>query len=171
MIDANEAFSPKEALRRLEAYRSAGFDVYWFEDPILRTDIDGMEQVAQSATQTLINVGEYVGVDNMAGLLDRGAADIVNLRGLSSGLTTARLAHSHGRPLAVGNTPGDVGVHLAAAVPEVTTMEWSKPGWGDLLEPSVSFENGYAHVPDGPGHGLAVTDTAFERFGTTVFTQ
>jgi len=171
MVDANEAFSPKEAIRRLKAYRGAGFDVYWFEDPVLRTDIDGIKQVERAATQTLINVGEYVGEEHTARMLERGAADIVNLRGLSSGLTAARLANTHGRPLAVGNTPGDVGVHLAAAVPEMTTIEWSKPGWGELLESSVTFEDGQARVPDGPGHGLTASDTAFEQFGTTVFDQ
>jgi L-alanine-DL-glutamate epimerase-like enolase superfamily enzyme len=168
MIDANEAFSPKEACRRLDAYREAGFDVYWFEDPVLRHDIDGIRRVADAAPRTHVNVGEYVGLEHTRRLLERGAADIVNLRGLSAGRATAQLAYSYGRPLAVGNTPGDVGVHLAAALPEVTFLEWSKPGWAKLFDDPISFADGRAHVPERPGHGLSVSDSAIDRFGTTV---
>ncbi|WP_411968928.1 mandelate racemase/muconate lactonizing enzyme family protein [Haloferax sp. YSSS75] len=168
MIDANEAFSPKEALRRLEQYERAGFDVYWFEDPVLRHDVEGARRVAQGASSTHVNVGEYVGIEHTRRLLESGAADIVNLRGLSSGRSTAELAYSYGRPLAVGNTPGDVGVHLGAALPEVTYVEWSAPGWAKLFDNPVHFADNYAHVPDGPGHGLTLDESAMKQYGSLV---
>jgi L-alanine-DL-glutamate epimerase-like enolase superfamily enzyme len=42
MIDANEAWGAKEAIVKLEAIRRAGFDLLWVEDPILRTDFEGL---------------------------------------------------------------------------------------------------------------------------------
>lgn len=167
MIDANEAFSPKEATRRLRAYEDAGFDIYWFEDPVLRDDVDGLRQVVDALPGTHVNAGEYVNLEAKKDLLERGAVDVVNLRGLSTGRAAARLATVYGRSLALGNTPGDVGVHLAAALPDMTYIEWSKPGWGDLLEEPVDFSGGRATVPDGPGHGLAVSKEALEAYEVT----
>ena len=37
MVDANEAWSPREAVRRLDIYRRAGFDILWVEDPCIGT--------------------------------------------------------------------------------------------------------------------------------------
>lgn len=164
MIDANEAFSPKEAIRRCRAYEEAGFDIYWFEDPVLRDDIDGLRQVVDALPNTHVNAGEYVNLEGKRDLLERGAVDIVNLRGLSSGRAAARLATAYGRALALGNTPGDVGIHLAAALPDMTYIEWSKPGWGNLLEDPVDFTGGRATVPEGPGHGLSISDRAIEEY-------
>jgi L-alanine-DL-glutamate epimerase-like enolase superfamily enzyme len=168
MIDANEAFSPKEASRRLKKYTEAGFDVYWFEDPVLRHDVEGIRKLADNSPETFINVGEYVGKDHTRRLLETGGADILNLRGFSSGRTTAELAYTYGRPLAVGNTPGDVGVHIGAALPEVNFIEWSNPGWAKLFDDPITLKNGSAHVPDRPGHGLSLSDAAVERFGELV---
>jgi L-alanine-DL-glutamate epimerase-like enolase superfamily enzyme len=57
MIDANEAWSPKEAISRLHAYREAGFNIYWVEDPCLRDDFVGLAQVAQAAPFCRLNTG------------------------------------------------------------------------------------------------------------------
>ncbi|MFN0195717.1 MAG: mandelate racemase/muconate lactonizing enzyme family protein, partial [Planctomycetaceae bacterium] len=38
MVDANEAWSPKEAIRRCQIYLDMGYDLYWVEDPITRED-------------------------------------------------------------------------------------------------------------------------------------
>ena len=35
MADANEAWAPKEAIRRLHAFHDAGVPLYWIEDPCL----------------------------------------------------------------------------------------------------------------------------------------
>ena len=47
MVDANEAWSPKEAIRRAHAYRDAGFNIYWIEDPCLRDDFAGLRKSAR----------------------------------------------------------------------------------------------------------------------------
>ena len=59
MINANEAWSLKEAIRRVHAYRYAGFDIYWYEDPMLRDDIRGLQDVVKAVPFAHINAGEY----------------------------------------------------------------------------------------------------------------
>lgn len=164
MIDANEAFSPKEAIRRVGAYREAGFDVYWFEDPTFRDDVAGIERVVEGLPGTHVNTGEYVGLEGKRELLERGAADVLNVHGLTTARAAATLAGAYGVPVSVGNTPCEIGVHAAASLPEVVTMEYSMLGWRELLRDPVAFEDGYAIAPDGPGHGLAFADEAFERY-------
>jgi L-alanine-DL-glutamate epimerase-like enolase superfamily enzyme len=163
MIDANEAFAPKAAIRRCRAYRDAGIDLYWFEDPVLRDDFDGLRRVS-GAVDAHVNAGEYLDLDGKGRLLDVGAVDVLNVHGLSSARMAATLARPHGVPVAVGNTPASVGVHAAAALPEVDCIECSRTGWRDLVADPVRFENGRAVAPDSPGHGLRFTEAALTEY-------
>lgn len=164
MIDANEAFSPKEAVRRGRAYRDAGFDVYWFEDPVFREDLDGIERVVEGLPSTHVNTGEYVDLEGKRELLENGAADILNVHGLTSAREAATLAGAYATPVSLGNTPAEVGVHSAAALPEVAFMEFSMTGWHSLPEQPVAFEDGHAVAPEGPGHGLEFSDEALDEY-------
>jgi L-alanine-DL-glutamate epimerase-like enolase superfamily enzyme len=67
--------------------------------------------------------------------------------------------------VAVGNTPLEVGVHLAASLPGCLTMEYSDLVWNALAREPVRFEGGWATAPDRPGHGLKPDREAMERYG------
>lgn len=164
MIDANEAFTPKEAIRRCRAYRDAGIDVYWFEDPTFREDVDGIRRVVEGLPRTNINTGEYVNLEGKRELLENRAADVVNVHGFSSARAAARLAGTYGVPVALGNTPGEIGVHTAAALSEVVSLEYAMLGWRELLEEPVRFEDGHAVAPDRPGHGLAFDEDVIAHY-------
>ncbi|MCH2375418.1 MAG: mandelate racemase, partial [Planctomycetes bacterium] len=81
MVDANEAWSPKEALLRLHTYENAGFEVFWVEDPITREDYDGYAMLTQELPFTRINTGEYLGFSGKRRLLECGGVDVLNLHG------------------------------------------------------------------------------------------
>src|SRR5256885_6653984 len=81
MIDANEAWGAKEALTRLETIRRAGYELLWVEDPILRSDFDGLRLLRQAAPWTLINSGEYLDAGGKRLLMEAGATDILNVHG------------------------------------------------------------------------------------------
>ena len=167
MVDANEAWSPKEAVRRAHAYRDAGLTPYWIEDPVFREDMAGIRHVVENVPFAHVNTGEYLNVDRKRQLLDAGAVDVLNVHGISSGRQAAVLAQSQGIPTAFGNTPCDVGVHAAAALPEVEYVEFSMHGWDRLLVEPIEFRDGRARAPDRPGHGLTFSEEAFERFELT----
>jgi L-alanine-DL-glutamate epimerase-like enolase superfamily enzyme len=167
MVDANEAWSPKEAIRRLHAYRDAGIDPYWIEDPCLRDDITGLARVSREVPFARVNSGEYVGLRGKWRLLEGGGADILQVNGhFSDALAVGRLAAEHGVPLAVGNTPLDIGVHLAVALPEVDYMEWSMVGWDVLADEPIVAEDGYVLAPERPGHGVTLSDAARAEFAS-----
>lgn len=167
MVDANEAWGPKEAIRRVRAYRDAGFDLYLVEDPVLREDVEGLARVSESLPFTHVNTGEYVNLETKRQLLEHRAADMLNLRRgvFSTALDGAVLATVYGVPVHVGDTHCEVGVHLAAALPEVTYVEYWKRPWDSITDRSVRVEDGQMIAPDRPGHGVRIADDAFERYG------
>jgi L-alanine-DL-glutamate epimerase-like enolase superfamily enzyme len=161
MVDANEAWSPKEAVRRAHAYRDAGFEIFWIEDPCLRDDYAGLAQVIAAVPFTHINAGEYLDLRGKRLLMEHRAVDILNVHGtISDTLRAAWLAAEYGIPVSLGNTPFELGVHLAAALPEQPWMEYSFQDYDQLIETPVQFEGGYALAPDRPGHGLALSEEA-----------
>ena len=165
MIDANEAWSPAEAIRRLHAYHRAGLEFLWIEDPCLRFDFDGLREIARATPFTLVNTGEYLGLSDKRRLIEAGAVGILNIHGhFTHSLRAAWLAAEHGLPVSIGNTMFELGVHLAAALPGGPWLEYSFPNWNELVEAPVRFENGYALAPEAPGHGMRLSAAARTQF-------
>ena len=161
MIDANEAWTPKEAVLRAYAYREAGYNIYWIEDPCLRDDFEGLAYVAQKTPFVHINVGEYVDLQGKRKLLEHRAADILNVWGSFTDMSTAGwLAAGYGIPVSLSNMYLEMGVSMATALPGVTFMENSIQAYGLLVEEPVAFEDGYAIAPERPGHGLVLSEAA-----------
>ena len=77
-------------------------------------------------------------------------------QGSSTGLARHRIWH----PISLGNTPFELGVHLAAALPEVIWMEYSFPEYEHLVEEPVACVDGYALAPERPRHGLVLSAAA-----------
>jgi L-alanine-DL-glutamate epimerase-like enolase superfamily enzyme len=165
MVDANEAWSPKEAIVRAHAYRDAGFAIYWIEDPCLRDDFAGLARVAREVPFTRINSGEYLDLRGKRLLLEHRAVDVLNVHGnISDTLRAAWLAAEYGIPVSLGNTPLELGVHLACALPEANWIEYSFQGYEHLVEEPVAFEGGYAVAPERPGHGLVLAEAARREY-------
>jgi L-alanine-DL-glutamate epimerase-like enolase superfamily enzyme len=165
MVDANEAWSPAEAVRRLHAYRQAGFDIYWIEDPCLRLDFDGLRQISRQVPFTLVNTGEYLGLSDKRRLIESGAVDILNIHGnITDDMHAGWLAHDHGLQVSIGNTSLEVGVHVAAALPASPWLEYSFLNWNFIVENPLRFENGWAIASDVPGHGLKVSEAARAKY-------
>jgi L-alanine-DL-glutamate epimerase-like enolase superfamily enzyme len=165
MADANEAWSPKEAIRRLQAYRDAGVQLYWIEDPCLRDDFAGLRAISEAAPFTLLNSGEYLDLSGKRQLIEQKAVDVLSIHGsISDALKIGWLAAEHGLPVAVGNTNFEIGVHLAAALPEVDWMEYSFLSYNHLLETPIQINGGYALLPDRSGHGLRLAESARSEY-------
>lgn len=155
MVDANEAWSVKETMLRMHAYRDAGFEIYWIEDPITRDDYDGYARLCAELPFTRVNTGEYLGYSGKRRLIESQAVDVVNIHG-SIGVSrdVARLAADYGVPVSLGNTIMEIGVHLAASLPECLFLEFSDLRWNELAVEPIQFCDGMAIAPDRPGHGI-----------------
>jgi L-alanine-DL-glutamate epimerase-like enolase superfamily enzyme len=161
MIDANEAWGAKEALRKLDVIRRAGYDLLWVEDPILRDDFQGLRLVREGAPWTMVNSGEYLDAHGKRLLMEAGGVDILNVHGqITDVMRIGWLAADRGIPVSLGNTFLEIGVHMAAALPEVEWLEYSFQNYNHLVEEPVLIRDGHAFAPHRPGHGLELSETA-----------
>jgi L-alanine-DL-glutamate epimerase-like enolase superfamily enzyme len=161
MIDANEAWSPKECIRRINAFNDAGFPIYWVEDPILRYDTQGLIEIKDALQNSFLNAGEYLDLSGKKGLVTNDAADIINIHGdFSAALKIGWLCAEKGLPISIGNTPMEIGAHIASALPEVEYTEHSMLNWDLIVQKPYQIEEGHIALPDLPGHGLALSKEA-----------
>jgi L-alanine-DL-glutamate epimerase-like enolase superfamily enzyme len=162
LVDANEAWSAKEAIKRMHRFHDDGVEVYWLEDPCLREDFGAITEIRQSVPFSLINTGENLDVNQKRALLEQRAVDVLNLHGwYTETLASARLAAEHGIPVTVGNVLLDISAPLAPALVGHTMMEYSLTGEDVILERPYELEpGGTLRLPNVPGHGLALSDEA-----------
>ena len=153
MVDANQALTTAEALRRGRAFQDMG--CYWWEEPIPAADIDGYATLAQ-ALDIPVATGEnlYTPAD-FARFLRRGAVDIVqpDLRragGPTALLQIGALADAFHIPYA---SHGGEPVHLSvlACLPNTLYMETG------LIPPGspMKLVDGCVESPRGPGFSWA----------------
>ena len=167
MVDANEAWSAKEAAMKIEAMRSAGHMPLWVEDPILRHDFDGLRLLRRSLPWTQINSGEYLDAGGKLALMLAEATDILNVHGhVTDVMRIGWLAAELGIPVSQGNTFLEFGVHTAVALPEVAWMEYSFQNLDHMVDEPVEIRDGVAIAPDRSGHGLTLSESV-PPFGST----
>ena len=165
MVDANEAWSPKEAISRMKRYDDEGFEIFWIEDPITREDYPGYAMLAAEISTSRITTGEYLGFHGKRRLLESGGVDVLNIHGqFQASRMAAHLAGDYGIPVSLGNTLLELGVHLAASLPECLYLEFSDLAWNRLAVEPVRFEGGYAVAPDRPGHGVTLDRDALGEY-------
>lgn len=163
MIDANEAWSPKESIRRIRAYEDAGFPIFWIEDPILRHDISGLKEIKAALKDTHVNAGEYLNLSGKKSLVENDAADIINIHGdFSAALKIGWLCAEKGISIALGNTPMELGAHIASAIPETIYTEHSMLNWDEIIEKPFAIEDGHIILPDIAGHSLTLSTNAIK---------
>jgi len=161
LVDANQAWSAEEAIARMHAYRDAGIDVSWLEDPCPRDDLAAAARVSNEVPWAAVVLGEYLDLSEKRAAIEAGAVDVLNIHDhVGDGLRAAWLTGEHGIPLTIGNTAFDIGVHLAAALPDVLYVEWSFLGYERLADEAIGVDGGYAVAPDRPGHGVSIGEAA-----------
>ncbi|HEU4960612.1 MAG TPA: enolase C-terminal domain-like protein [Sphingomonas sp.] len=161
MIDANEAWCPKQTLRNLDAIRRAGHAIFWIEDPVMRHDFEGLKLLRKAAGPTFVNTGEYLDVSGKRALIEAGAADMLNVHGhVTDVMRIGWLAAELGVPVTMGNSFLEVGVNMALALPEVDWVEYSYQNFEHLVERPFELSDGAIHGSDAPGHGLVLSDDA-----------
>jgi L-alanine-DL-glutamate epimerase-like enolase superfamily enzyme len=125
-IDANGAFTAKEALRFAEQVAPLG--VTWFEEPVSSLDRDGLRLVrARCPAGMDVAAGEYASTaaDFLAltGVVDCLQADVTRCGAIAGLLLGAVIAGSHELELS-GHTSPMIHAHALCAVPKLRHLEW-----------------------------------------------
>jgi L-alanine-DL-glutamate epimerase-like enolase superfamily enzyme len=157
MIDSNEYWSPKQAIRRISQLEER-FDLTWVEEPARRWDYRGLRQVSR-AVKAAVATGENLHeIGDFMALIDNEAVDIVQVGSNTSGITgamqVADMAYGFELPVALMNCPGNFMAHLAAALPNHSMMEVVQAGREVCFTVDTRIEDGYIVLGETPGLGM-----------------
>lgn len=153
--DANEAWTWEIALKRLEQFESAGITLKYLEDPIYRTDINGIRELTSRSPIPIIGDDYLDNVDDVEIMIKEGGINgIRTFKDFDYMLGCIKLSQKYNLPVYIGNSQFEISIHAAVAFPEVKMIEFADLGWNQLVQNPIKFNNGYAIAPDIPGHGL-----------------
>ena len=161
MIDANEYWSPKQAVRRVAAYEEQ-FDLTWVEEPARRWDYAGLRTVSRGI-RAAVATGENLDVLSQYRLLvEHGAVDVVevgtNAGGITGALQVAELAFAFDLPVAMMNSPGSYLAQVAAALPNHLMIEVLEAGRGNIFDRDLVLRDGHIHIGERPGLGMVLDE-------------
>lgn len=168
MVDANQAFTIGEALRRAHAY--APLNLAWFEEPLPAEDLGGHVQLARHATMP-IAVGESIyHPSHFREYLQREACSVVQvdcarIGGITPWLKVAHLAETFN----VAVCPHflmELHVSLTAAVPNGAWVEYI-PQLDAITTSRMAVQDGYAVAPMTPGLGIDWDRDAIDRLASS----
>ena len=155
MVDANQAFTVGEAIRRARCYTD--LDLAWFEEPLPAEDIDGHARLSQSTTLP-IAIGESLyHPSHFLASLQRGAcrivqADAPRIGGITPWLKVEHLAETFNMPICP-HFLMELHVGLCAAVPNAAWVEYI-PQLDDITTSRIVIRDGYAIPSPEPGLGI-----------------
>jgi L-alanine-DL-glutamate epimerase-like enolase superfamily enzyme len=161
MVDINEYWSPKQAVRYIRQMEEK-FDLYWVEEPARRWDYDGLRLVSQQVSAAVATGENVNSVADIYPMVANQAVDILNVSALQSGVTGCRqiahLAQAYELPVAMMNCQANFMAHVAAGLPNHTMMEVVDPGREHCLRFDSRIEDGHIVMGDPPGFGITVDE-------------
>ncbi|MFH1085356.1 MAG: mandelate racemase/muconate lactonizing enzyme family protein [Chloroflexota bacterium] len=158
MIDSNEYWSPKQAIRLIRQIEEQ-FVLTWVEEPARRWDYRGLRQVSR-AVRAAVATGENLDdIGDFVPLIANEAVDVVEIgqgaSGITGNLMIADLAYAYELPVAAMNCPGNLMAHVAAALPNHLMMEVLDAGRAQIMTVDNHIEDGWIVLGDAPGLGIA----------------
>jgi L-alanine-DL-glutamate epimerase-like enolase superfamily enzyme len=127
-VDANGAYSRKQALEQAEKFRDA--NVSWFEEPVSSADLAGLRLLRDRGPAGMdIAAGEYgYEAGNFRRMLSAGAVDVLQADatrcgGITGFLQVVALCEAHHIPLSAHTAPS-VHTHLGCAATPLRHLEY-----------------------------------------------
>ncbi|MBR6789267.1 MAG: dipeptide epimerase [Oscillospiraceae bacterium] len=165
-IDANQAWTPKEAVRILNRMQDRGLDIELVEQPVPAHDIEGLKYVTdRSDVPVLADESVFSPADAMK-IMQMHAADLVNIKlmkcgGLYNALKIASAAEVYGVECMIGcmleaKVSVNAAVHLACAKKIITKVDLDGPVLckTDPVLGGSAFDEKLITVSDAPGLGI-----------------
>src|SRR5258708_2344389 len=166
MIDANEIWSAKQAIRKITEFESQ-FDLTWVEEPARRWDYRGLRTVSRGVRSAVASGENLQNVSQFLPLISNEAIDIVQISsgcgGITGALQVAELANAFDLPVAFGSSAGNFLAHVAAAIPNHRALARAYLDWhSGVCRPATLVEAGSTLARNAPGHGLSFDEQALQ---------
>jgi L-alanine-DL-glutamate epimerase-like enolase superfamily enzyme len=165
-VDANQGWTPREAITVIRAWEDAGVGLEFVEQPVASGDLDGLAQVSRAVDTPVMADESVFGLRDLTRVIRDRAADLVNIKlakcgGLSAARVMTELARAHGVGTIVGSMmEGPIGVGAAASLVAAygsTRVSDLDAAWWAETSPVVGglvYDGGSVVLPDGPGLGI-----------------
>ena len=128
MVDANGAYSAKQALEKARQFADLGVD--WFEEPVTSDDLAGLRFIREHAPPKMqIAAGEYgFNLTYFERMLDAGAVDVLQADatrcgGITGYLKAGTVCEAHHRPFSSHCAPA-LHLHPSLALPAFHIAEY-----------------------------------------------
>jgi L-alanine-DL-glutamate epimerase-like enolase superfamily enzyme len=169
MIDSNEYWSPKQAVRYIRRLEQE-YEIAWAEEPARRWDYLGLRLVAQQVAAAVATGENLNSVADFYALIANQAVDVVNVAANHSGITGCRqiahLAHAWGLPVSMMNCQANFMAHAAAALPNHIGLEVVDCGREQCLRYDSTIEDGCIILGDSPGLGIEIDEAVLADLQT-----
>ena len=166
MIDSNEYWSPKQAIRFISEIEQT-FDLTWAEEPARRWDFIGLKKVSDGI-KTAVCAGENLKtMGDFLPYFHYKSADVIQVSSGMGGVTTAMqladAAYGFELPVTLGGSFGHVHAHMATAIPNFMIMEITQEEPDPCMTWDVTFKNGHAIPGNKPGIGVEINFDILEK--------
>ena len=165
-IDANQAWTPKQAVRILNQMQEKGLDIEFVEQPVTARDFEGMKYVTERSHVPVLADESVFSPDDALKIMQMGAADLVNIKlmkcgGIYNALKIASAAEVYGVECMIGcmleaKISVNAAVHLACAKQMITKIDLDGPVLcsEDPVIGGAVFNEKMITVSDAPGLGV-----------------
>jgi len=166
MLDVNESWNRKQAIRHLAEIEAAGIDLTWIEEPVRRWDAAGLAAISRAARCAVATGENLTGLEQFAPLLDAGAVDVVqagSVWGITHFQRVAIAAHVRDLPVSPVGYDCNPIAHAAAAAPNMIGIEVQDMNWPVGLYVDQEIADGGIVLGDRPGLGILVDEARIDR--------
>ena len=165
-IDANQAWTPKQAVKILNAMQEQGLQIELVEQPVHAHDLEGMKYVTERSYVPVLADESLYSPADAATILRMGAADLLNIKqmkcgGLYNALKICTMAEVYGVECMIGcmleaKISVNAAVHLACAKKVITKVDLDGPVLcsEDPILGGAVFNEKDITVSDAPGLGI-----------------
>lgn len=165
-IDANQAWSPKQAVKLLNQMQERGLDIEFVEQPVKAHDFEGLKYVTERSYVPVLADESVFSPEDAVKIMQMGAADLVNIKlmkcgGLWNALKIASAAEVYGVECMIGcmleaKVSVNAAVHLACGKKIITKVDLDGPVLcsEDPIDGGAVFNEKEITVSDEPGLGI-----------------
>lgn len=169
-IDANQGWSPKQAVKLLNQMQEKGLDIELVEQPVKAADIAGLRYVTERSYVPVMADESVFSAEDAMTIMQNGAADLINIKlmkcgGLHNALKIASAAEVFGVECMIGcmleaKVSVNAAVHLACAKSIITRVDLDGPVLcsEDPVNGGSIFDEQTITVSDAPGLGVRSID-------------
>jgi L-Ala-D/L-Glu epimerase / N-acetyl-D-glutamate racemase len=165
-LDANQGWTPREAVRVIHGVEDAGLNIEFVEQPVAKWDLDGLAWVSDRVDLPILADESVFSPRDLIEVIRRRAADMVNVKlaksgGLGPARTLLALAEDHGMGMIVGcMMESAIGIAAAASlvaafgttvVPDLDGAWWLAES---PVDGGITYDGATVVLPDEPGLGV-----------------